>query len=138
MSGSDLAGSRLPLGYLGIVAPMNSLGFAPNPGLGLVYEGAFVLLPAQQLVLSVQRRRAADEVRELPFEEAVTRKNVRIHLADEMVGAELTRPFTGHRLTVDFRDGTSTRYILQKENVDDVRRSFSVLLDDRFRDSTTS
>ena len=137
MNDALLDGSRLPLGYLGIVAPMNSLGFAPNPGLGLVYDGAFLLLPAQQLVLSVQRRRAADEAQELPFDEAVARKGVRVHTADEIVSADLTRPFTGHRLIIEFTDGASTRYILQKENVDAVRRSFAALLGDRFHDSTT-
>lgn len=128
--------SRLPLGYLGIVAPMNSLGFAPNPGLGLVYDGAFVLLPAQQLVFSVQRRKAAEEVQDLPYEEALARRSVRVHSVDEMSMAELTRPFTGHRLTINFVDGTSTRYILQKESVDDVKRCFDALLGDRFRDGT--
>lgn len=137
MSHAALDGSRLPLDYLGIVAPMNSLGFAPNPGLGLVYDGAFVLLPAQQLVLSVQRRRAAEEVRELTFDEAAARKSVRVHAADEMVSAELTRPFTGYRLTIDFTDGVSIRYILQKENVEAVKRSFAALLADRFHDATT-
>ena len=72
-------GSVLPLGYVGLVAPMNSLGFAPSPGLGLVYTGALVLLPAQQLVLSVQRRKAAEEVRDLPYDEAVSRSNVRVY-----------------------------------------------------------
>ncbi len=117
---------------------MNSLGFAPNPGLGLVYEGAFILLPAQHLVLTVQRRHAADEVRELTFDEAVARKGARLYPAEEMVDVELTRPFTGHRLTIEFMGGKRTRYILQKESVEDVRRSFSALLGERFRDSTGS
>ena len=116
---------------------MNSLGFAPNPGLGVAYEGAFVLLPAQQLVLSVQRRRAAEEVQELPFSDAAGRKGVRIHTVDEMVAAELTRPFTGYRLTVEFADGRDTRYILQKENIPEVQSAFAALLGEGFRDLTT-
>ena len=53
-----------------------------------------------------------------------------------MTSAELERPFTGYRLNIGFGDTKSVRFILQTENVAEVRRCFRELLGARFVDSS--
>jgi hypothetical protein len=128
--------SILPRGYLGVVAPMNSLGFAFNPGLGVVYDEVIVLLPAQALVFSFQQRRAAEEARDLPYDEAAGREGVRVLRLADLTRVELTRPVTGYRLLLDVVDQPQQRWILQNGDVDEVRRTFAEVLGERFVDSS--
>jgi hypothetical protein len=129
--------SILPLGSLGIVGPMNSMGFALNPGLGLVYDEVIILLPAQALVFSFQQRKAADAAREMPYDQAASREGVRVFRLDDIERAELVRPFTGHRLLLRMTNGGEQRWILQNGDVDETRQVLSKLLGDRFVDSAT-
>lgn len=124
-----------PIGFLGLVAPMSSLGFALNPGLGLVYDEAIVLLPAAGLVFSFQQRRAACDARRLPYDEAAVRDGVRIVRLPDVERAELVRPVTGHRLVVHLAGQGEQRWILQHGSVDEVRRVLAAVLGDRFVDS---
>jgi hypothetical protein len=128
--------SILPLGSLGIVGPMNSMGFALNPGLGLVYDEVIILLPAQALVFSFQQRKAADAAREMPYDQAASREGVRVFRLVDIERAELVRPFTGHRLLVTMTDGGEQRWILQNTDVDETRQVLSKVLGDRFVDSS--
>lgn len=129
--------SILPRGYLGVVAPMNSLGFAFNPGLGVVYDEVIALLPAQALIFSFQQRRAAEEARGLPYDEAASREGVRIVRLADIDRVELTRPVTGYRLMLEMADGPEQRWILQNGDVDEVRRTFTAVLGERFVDSSS-
>ena len=80
---------------------MNSLGFALNPGIGLVYDEVIALLPAQALVFSFQQHRAADEARRMPYDEAAGREGVRVLRLSDIERVELARPVTGYRLVLD-------------------------------------
>jgi hypothetical protein len=128
--------SILPRGYLGVVAPLNSMGFAFNPGLGIVYDEVVVLLPAQALVFSFQQHRAAEEVRDLPYDEAATRDGIRIVRLADVERAELARPVTGYRLVLEMVSGPPQRWALQNGDVDEVRRTFADVLGERFADTT--
>ncbi len=132
----DVDESILPVGYLGIVAPMNSLGFALNPGLGVVYDEVIALLPAQTLIFSFQQRRAAEEARRLPYDEAAGTDGVRVIRLADIASVELVKPFTGHRLLLEMTGGDHQRWILQNGDIDEVRAVFSKLLGDRFTDSS--
>lgn len=134
--GDEVDRSILPRGYLGVVAPMNSLGFAFNPGLGVVYDEVLVLLPAQALVFSFQQRRAAEEARALPYDEAAGREGVRVLRLADIERVELVRPVTGHRLLLDLVDRPQQRWILQNGDIDEIRRTFAEVLGERFVDST--
>jgi hypothetical protein len=127
--------SILPLGYLGIVAPMNSLGFALNPGIGLVYDEVIALLPAQALVFTFQQHRAADEARRMPYDEAAAREGVRVIRLSDIEKAELVKPFTGHRLMVTLAGDGTQRWILQHTDLDELRQVLGKVLGDRFVDS---
>ncbi len=128
--------SILPVGVLGLVAPMNSLGFALSPGLGVLYDEVLVLLPAQSLVFTFQRKRAAEEARSLPYDEAAGRHGIRVFRLDDIRRVELVRPVTGYRLTIEFEDGSEQRWILQREAIPEARRCLSEHLGDRFVDSS--
>jgi hypothetical protein len=126
--------SILPLGTLGLVAPMNSLGFALNPGIGIVYDEVLVLLPAQTLVFTFQQHRALDEALKLPYDEAAGKHGIRVFRLSDIDRAELVRPFTGYRLLLDIGEHHE-RWILQKPEIDEVRRCLSKVLGERFVDS---
>lgn len=114
---------------------MNSLGFALSPGIGVMYDEVLVLLPAQGLVFTFQRKRAAEEARSLPYDEAAGRPGIRVFRLDSISRVELVRPVTGHRLLIDFEDGSQQRWILQRESIAEVRSCFEEYLGDRFVDS---
>jgi hypothetical protein len=128
--------SILPLGSLGIVAPMDSLGFALNTFIGVVYDEVVALLPAQALVFSFQQRRAGDDARRLPYDRAASRSGVQVIRFDDIVSAELVKPVTGHRLVVELAGGRSVRWILQAGSVDEARALLADRLGDRFTDAT--
>lgn len=128
--------SILPVGVLGLVAPMNSLGFALSPGLGVLYDEVLVLLPAQSLVFTFQRKRAAEEARALPYDEAAGKEGIRVFRLEDIGRVELVRPVTGYRLMIDFQDGSQQRWILQRESIPEVRSCLAEHLGDRFVDST--
>jgi hypothetical protein len=127
----DIDRSILPVAYLGVVAPMNALGFALSPFLGLLYEEALVLIPANSLVFSFQQQRAADEARRLPYDAAVTRDGVRVYRLDELEHCELVHHVTGLRLLVTVR-GRKQRWILQHADAREVAWVFNVVLGERF------
>jgi hypothetical protein len=132
----DVDSSILPIGYLGLCAPMNSLGFALNPGLGLVYDEVLALLPAQSLVFSFQQRRAAEDARRLPYDVAAGREGVRVLRLADIERIELVRPVTGHRLLLTI-GGAEQRWILQPNDIDEVRRVLAQALSERFVDSSS-
>lgn len=128
--------SILPIGYLGTVAPMNSLGFALNPGLAVVYDEVLALLPAQALVFTFQQIRAAERARVMPYDEAASKSGVRIIRLADIEKAELVRPVTGYRLMLTVA-GRDERWILQKPEVDEVRAALDKALGERFVDTTS-
>lgn len=136
MNGEGPDPSILPVGVLGVVAPMNSLGFTPHPGLGLVYDSAIVLLPAETMVFTFQQRRAALRARELAYDEAVRRPHVRVFRLDDLQHVELVKVFTGYRLLLDHRGEKQLRWVVQHESLDELRSSLGKLLGDRFVDHT--
>jgi hypothetical protein len=135
MEPPDVDESILPLGYLGLCAPMNSLGFALSPGLGVVYDEVLLLLPGQTLVFSFQQRRAADEARRLPYDVAAGREGVRVFRLADIERLELVKPVTGHRFIFTI-GGTEQRWILQPNDIDEVRRVLHQALSERFVDSS--
>jgi hypothetical protein len=133
---------RLPLGFVGVLAPMNSLGFAPFAGLGLVYEGALVLTPAAayQISFSFQQERIVRELLDTPFSEATAVEGARTYHASAITDARLVRhAVLGHRLvlTMEGEAGGPTaevRFIVQRGDLDRLRRRLVQLLDGRFVD----
>lgn len=126
----------LPVGCLGIVAPMNSLGFTPNPGIGVVYDEVIVLLPAQALVFTFQRKHAVEAARSLPYDEAARRRGVRVYKLRDVIRAELTRPVAGYRLVLELAGVQQQRWIVQSDAAAEVKRCLTEVLGDRFVDST--
>jgi hypothetical protein len=130
--------SILPVGSLGLVAPMSSLGFALNPGLAMVYDEVIILLPAQTMVFTFQQRRAVEAARELPYDEAAGRGKVKVFRLTDLASVELVKPFTGYRLAITTTNGEELRWIMQKTIIDEVRSVLADVLGDRFTDSSTS
>jgi len=133
----EVDASILPTGYLGFVAPMNSLGFALNPAIGVVYDEVIAMLPAQALVFTFQQNRAAERARVMPYDEAASHHGVRIIRLSDLEKVELIRPVTGYRLVVSEAGHPEQKWILQKPDVDEIRRALSQALGDRFVDTTT-
>jgi hypothetical protein len=122
----------LPVGYLGIVAPLDALGFALNTYLGVVYDEVIALVPAQALVFSFQQRRAATQARAMPYDVAAARRGVLVVRLDDIEEAELVRPVTGFRLRMTMRDGREQRWILQHGHLQETRAVLRSLLGRRF------
>ena len=128
--------SILPIGYLGIVAPMNSLGFALHPALALMYDEALVLLPAETLVFTFQQKKAADEALQLPYDQVAGRQGASIHRLDQFERVELIRPVLQYRLLVSLVGEEEQRWIIQKGDIPEIQRVLSETLGDRFVDDT--
>lgn len=136
----DVDASIMPVGYLGTVAPMNSLGFALHPAMGVVYDEVIALLPAQALVFTFQQQRAAERARMMPYDQAASTHDVHIIRLYDLEKVELIRPVTGYRLVLHFspeHGHGEQKWILQKPDVDEIRNTLGKVLGDRFVDTTT-
>jgi hypothetical protein len=133
---------RLPVGFMGVWAPMSSLGFAPFACLAVAYEGALVLSPAAayQISFSFQQKRIVERLSETPYADAAAANGVRIWPTSEITEACLRRDIgLGTHLEVTSAEPGApkpvvTKFILQRIDLDRIRRGLGAVLGDRFLD----
>jgi hypothetical protein len=140
--GRAVAGSSRPQGFIGVLAPMSSLGFAPFAGLGLVYDEGLVLVSAAvyQISFSFQQKRIIERLLQMPYEEAARSDSARVYTRRQIVSARLERTLgLGNRLVLQLAgcDGSGPRevaLIAQRGDLDRIRRHLPALVGDAFDD----
>jgi hypothetical protein len=132
-------GGEPPLGFVGVVSPMTSLGLAPFSYLGLVYPSGIVLTSAAlyQVTFSRQQERIVADLLERTFDDVSRSERVRVYDRPHIEQATLTRQFaTGCRLNLAIRGGAPARLIVQSNRVDEIRRLLPLLMGDAWTDET--
>lgn len=125
------------VGFIGVVSPMTSLGFAPFSYLGLVHPEGLVLSSAAyyQVTFTRQQERIVEELLATPYDQLSRRRNVLLYPRHRIEGAELTRQFlVGYRLDLRMRGGRTTRLVLQQRRIDEVRHHLPTLVGDTWTD----
>jgi hypothetical protein len=131
--------SDTPVGFIGVVSPMTTLGLAPFSYLGLVYPKGLVLSSAAlyQVTFSRQQERIVEELMATSFDDLTGSGKAHVYDWAHIEEAELRRQFAvGYRIDFTMRGRSSTRLIVQQRRVEEIRRCLGALLDDRWVDET--
>lgn len=138
---SDASAPAMPVGFIGVVSPMTTLGLAPFSYLGVVYREGLVLSSAAlyQVTFTRQQERIVEDLMASPFDEMSARENVHVYPSAEIDGVELRRQFAaGYRLHLIRPNREITRLIVQGRRVDEIRRVLPLMAGDRWVDTSGS
>jgi hypothetical protein len=135
---AETRGGDLPVGFIGVVSPMNASGLAPFSYLGVAYRRGLVLASAAvyQISFGRQQQRMVERLLATPYA-TVTGGQTRCYDTAAITRAVLRRQFgTGFRVVLGLAGGSETRLIVQQARVPEIRRVLADVVGERFSDES--